>query len=220
MRLHQFAVTNRSGSALDAGLAVQFSTSGFKVHTLDASSSPDATDVTTTVQARTAITVFTTDLNDGFLIQARIPFNIVFLNVSTAAGGSPVFAYEYYNGTSYTTLTTISAPTFTAAGETYLIFQTPHDWAVGTTSDVGGDSRFYSVRVYSTTAPTTTECQVNRILVSRFLDFYESLPDNGSLSLTFDTAYPLDLETNEALLPYFSTANAANLIRGFYEQVD
>jgi hypothetical protein len=111
--------------------------------------------LTTNVQAGTAVTIFTTTNNDGFLAYGILPFNRLSLTVSQAATGAPVYTYEYWNGSAWTALSGVSAPTLTATGSTTLSFNIPSNWAVGDGTEGGGNNAYYAIRVLATTAPTT-----------------------------------------------------------------
>jgi hypothetical protein len=156
--------------------------------------------------------------NDGYLVQCKKPFNLVGITVQEAATGG-TFTYEYYNGTAYTTLTTIAVPAYSAAADTYLAFAAPVDWAPGTTAAVGGNTGYYSILVRHTTAPGDTG-SFNAAWVGRFLTFRAQVANYGSVSLGFDELNPYILESGESIIPYFGTASANNVTEAFYEVAD
>ena len=216
VRVQRVDVNNRTGSAMDAGVCVKHAATGYKAWTLTAASTPDAAEVTTALQAGTAQNFAGTVNNAGFLVQFKRKFNFIGVNVSQAQAGSPVYAYSYYDGSAYQTLTTISVPTdYTGTGTNVIVFPAPSDWAVGTTAAVGGDTALYSIRVLATTAPSTA-VQVDDLWVASFLGFQEALADNGTTSVSYSENNPLMLEAGEGIMPYFGTASAANLVSGYF----
>lgn len=112
-------------------------------------------DRTATIQAGTAVTLFTTTNNDGFLAYGVSPFNKITFTISQASTGAPVYTYEYFNGSAWAALTLTTTPDYTATGSTFLAFTAPSDWAVGDGTEVGGSTSYYAIRALATTAPTT-----------------------------------------------------------------
>lgn len=103
-----------------------------------------------------------TTANDGFYIACDLVFNKVVFKTAEQATGSPVAEYAYWNGSSWTTFTPSTAPTWTgAAGDRTLEFNLPLDsegellWAQYTESDsqdINGVPNRYILRVRFTTA--------------------------------------------------------------------
>lgn len=214
LKVFSVAVQNRSGGAIDVGLGVKFGNPSWKYGKIIAADTPDYTEQTSTIQAGTAVTFLTTTNNDGYLVQCKYPFNIVGMNVSNTATGG-VFTYEYYNGSAYTTLTTVAVPAYTSTGAKLIVFGAPQDWAVGTTAAVGGDTSMYSILVRGTTAPGDTG-QIDSLWVAKFLAFRAQVANYGSLSIGFDELNPMILEVGESIVPYFGTASASNIAEAFY----
>ena len=222
LHLYNAKIQNRTGGAIDMGILKKLDTASWKFYTIVAASTPDATEVTTTIQAGSNVTIFTTTNNDGYLVSANKRFNLIGLNLGTASsGGSPVYTYEYYNGSAYTTLTTNAVPVYTSTGTVIVLFNAPQDWAVGTTAAVGGDSSNYNILVRATTASSSVGAVANAMWVGQFLDFEEGIADNGKLELNMSISRPLILDGNEAVFPYFGgTANALNTMRVMYSIQD
>lgn len=66
--------------------------------------------------------------NDGCFVSCTMPFTKVTFKSVQQAGGSPVATYKYWNGTAWAAVTTVSAPTWTAAeGDKDLEFNIPLD---------------------------------------------------------------------------------------------
>lgn len=112
-------------------------------------------DATTDIQAGTATTIFTTTNNDGFIVYGVNKFNKFTVVVSQASTGSPVYTYEYWNGSSWTSLTMVTTPVYSATGSVYAEFSIPSAWVVGDGTEGGGNNNYYAVRVLATTSPST-----------------------------------------------------------------
>jgi len=209
---------NRTGATIDMGLLKKFNSSYYSLGLLVAANTPDFTAVSD-IENATSTSLFTTTNNSGFLVQAQKTFGFIGLNVTQAQTGAPVYTYEYYNGASYTTLTTIAVPNYASTGEKLIVFAAPRDWAVGTTATVGGVSNMYSIRVLATTAPGQ-DVIANSLNVCQFLHYQEGMSDNSTLSLNFPYTYPMFLESGEGLMPYFSTASANNTVTSLYMNAD
>lgn len=221
LHLYNAKVHNRSGGAIDMGILKKLDPNMWKFYTITAASTPDAAEVTSTIQAGSSVTIFTTTNNGGYLVSSSRKFNMIGLNVNDAIGaGSPVFTYQYYNGTAYTTLTTTAVPAYTSTGTNLVVFNAPQNWAVGTEAAVGGDSANYNILVRSTTAGSDA-ATANAAWVGQFLEFQEGVADNGVLELNMSIARPYVFDGNESLIPYFSgTANALNTVRVLYSVQD
>lgn len=109
-------------------------------------------DGTATIQAGTAIDIFTTTNNDGYIVYGVSQFNKFTLNITQAQTSSPVYTYEYWNGSAWTALTLTSTPSYSANGSTFAEFAIPTAWAVGDGTEGGGNNSYYAIRVLATTA--------------------------------------------------------------------
>lgn len=201
---------NRSGSTIDVGLIRKFSPAAFLLWTYDGSvytSAPLLSVSQNTVNLTTPITIFpTTTTGKGMAIQSKTKFGFFGYTVSTA-GSTGVYTYQYWNGSSFTTLTTIATTTNTSTGDTQAVFLPPSDWVVG-----GGgalDSTKYTIRVITGTAPATG-IQISNIWVGQIMDFYSQLANNTGLQLEFDNARPFRLEAYEGIMPYFGGSASPN----------
>jgi hypothetical protein len=203
---------------MDAGSAIRFAdnTSAWSLGTIVVASTPDFLDKTSTIQAGSVVTIFTTTNNDGFLVQSKKRFNLIGLNITQANTGSPVYVVSYYNGSAYATVTSISAPTDYATGTQVIAFAAPQDWAVGTTAAVGGSTSLYSIRVAATTAPTQAVI-ADAAWVAQFTQYNEGVLDNATSKFDVGFNDPIVLEANEGVIGYFGTASAANLVRVLYK---
>lgn len=216
--IYNARITNRQGAAINAGIMVKLGASRghykffTKVLTV-------YTDITALLAAATASVVATATNNDGFIVQADRKFGMIGLTVSnTATGGT--YTFEYYNGTAWTTLTTIENFTnFNSTGDKYIVFMPPSDWAVGDGAATAIDQTMYSIRVLHTTAPGDTGA-INDLWIAEFLEYFEALGDNVMGQVLFDSQVPYVLEGGESVIPYFSTAASQNQFGAFYSQVE
>lgn len=216
LEIFELGLHNRSGGAINVGLCVKLNSSSYKVYQIDASATPDAVEVTTAIQGGTATDIFTTTNNDGFMVQADRPFNVIGLNISQAETASPTYAYTYYDGSAMSSVSTIDVPSAYSTGTQLIVVNPDIDWAVGTTSAVGGDSSLYAIQAVATTAGGQA-VQADDIWVGYFVRFEEALADNGKLTFTSPANEALVLDGSEGVFPYFGTASAANQARVVYK---
>lgn len=228
LRLYKMIAHNRSGGAVDVGLVKKFkdANTAFKAYTITAASTPDAAEVTDALIAGTSTAIFTTTNNDGFLIQSQNKFNLIAFLVSQAESGSPVYTYQYFNGTAYSTLTTIAVPAAYSAGKKVVAFNAPLDWATGSSAAVGGElTGYYSILVRATTASGQSVLVANTagsaISIGSFLDFREGVADNGSVEFSVDVSDPVfTFDAGENVAGYFGgTASASNSLMVQYVSV-
>jgi len=212
-------LNNRSGSAMTLGVAFKVSTTRWLAGQWTAAGNPEYTDDTTDAQdaGTNDFALFTTTNNDGFAVQCLDKFGIVGIDQTTASsGGSPVFAYAYWNGSSYATLTTVEVPTYTAsAGERTIAFVPPIDWAVNSGQAVtdGLTAGYYSIRVIATTAPSSAGGSAATLWVGRLYDFKANVSDTAVLNaIPEDSDRGIVLQGGESIIPYFGTANANNSV--------
>lgn len=223
LRLRSINAMNRSGAAIDVALLVRRGNGSYSFAQIDASATPDklANTADADLKAGTATAIATTTNNDGYLIESNEPFNLVGFNLSTN-GVAGTYTFEYFNGTAYTALTNIiQTPDYLASATSLLMFNAPHDWVVGSTAAVSTDSTSkFTLLVRGTTAPTTAPV-ADDIWVGKTLVFQEALADNGTVSFEYvGDVSDLLLEGSDELMPYFATANAANLVFGTYRISD
>src|ERR1035437_5253364 len=126
LQVYGIEAMNRSGGAIDVGILKKLNADDWMIYSIVAASTPVASDITAAVQAATATGIFTLTNNDGFMIGSKNRFNLIGLTISTgASGGSPVYAYKYYNGSTMATLTTIATATFSSTGTQLILFNAP-----------------------------------------------------------------------------------------------
>lgn len=202
-----------NGAATDniMGIFHSISTSQFKLYKL---LSGVASEFTSTVQAGSAVSIFNTTNNDGFLVQSKEKFHMIAFNISQAQTGSPVYAYKYWNGSSFTALTLINTPVYSGAGIQAVVFNAPIDWAVGN-GGTGADSALYTIEVIATTAPSQA-VQINSLKVGKMLEFSHNVAQSARLSINFETQSYL-LQASETIIPFFSYTNASNRLEITYK---
>lgn len=123
-------------------------------------------DRTATIQAGSNVNIFTTTVNDGFIVYGVKQFDKLSITIVTPAVAGPTYTYEYWNGTTWAGLSTIVVPDFTAAAVTFLTFNIPSNWAVGDGTETGGNNLYYAVRVLATAAPPANAIVANALLVT------------------------------------------------------
>lgn len=208
--IHTLHAYNNSGSTADIGVAKQFDPIQWKLWQITAS----ITDVSATVKAASAVTLFDTTNSHGFVIQAKKPFGLLTFNISQAQTGAPVYTYEYWNGSTWTTLVKQETPVYTATGQMQLAFNAPSDWAIGS-GVTGADTDKYSLRILASTAPGTA-VKIDSLALASWIGFRKSIGSGLQLQILFKTR-PLLLESNEAILPYFSVASGNNSVEVAYQ---
>lgn len=210
INLHSYSLFNAGTLACDTGLGISFSPTAWKFYTYNGTA---ATDVTTAIQAGTTTNLFTTTTNSGFLIENKAPFGFVFLTLSQAQSGSPVYVYQYWNGTAWTTLNMTNTPSYGSTGSTYLVFNPPIDWAAG---DGGlGINTGYSILVKSSTAGGQS-VQATASRVNRWVAYNGATGSKNRFQVTFDNQ-PYLMEGGEFLAPYFGTAANLNTFEASFQ---
>lgn len=198
---------NRSGGAIDVGIMRKFSqsTGSYKFFTFNGTNYVDAS---ASIFAGNAVTgIPTTPADQGFVVASKTRSGLIGLTVSQLSA-TGAYVFEYWNGSAWVTLTTISSPVFSSTGDIFLAFLAPADWARGGHADLGTD--MYCIRVTSHTTAPGTAVQFTALWVAEMIDFVEGLADNAGLAIEFDVAKPFSLQADEAIMPYFGSANAAN----------
>lgn len=207
--VHSITAYNGNASANNLGLAHSFTASHWGLYSIGAST----TSVTATIQAGSSTTLFGTTNNYGIIVQGKSPFGLVTASVSQASTGSPVYSYQYWDGSTWQTLTLLSTPSWASTGRKAIMFLPPVDWAVG--SGGAADDTLYSIRVRATTAPSQavlgTAMKVCRVIVYR-----GAVATTKQLGVIFKTR-PYLLEQGEAIIGFFSTADAGNSVEIAYQ---
>lgn len=206
--LHSYSVFNGTGSAMDLGLGINYTptVSNFQFLQVGASN----TDVTAQALAGSSLTLFDTTTNHGFIVENTKHFGLVILNVTQAVSGSPVFTFQYWNGSSWVTLNLNQTPAF-GVGLNYIGFNPPSDWVKGD----GVTTTKYAIRVLASTASGQSVLGTF-VSVARWIAYRNQVPSYNQLQVIYDWK-PYLLESGETLQPFFGTANAANSIEAAYQ---
>lgn len=213
INLHSISAFNSGGSACDVGLSIVNATSTWKLYIGNVNNGTP-TNKTSTIQAGSTVNIFDTTTNNGFMVECSKVFGYLTFNLSQAQSGSPVYSYQYWNGTSWATLNTNQVPASYGTGYNYVTFNHPVDWVKG---DNGlGSNDGYAIRVRSTTAGGQA-VQASSLRVGRWIAYRNSVATLNGLQAIFDQ-HPLLLDNSEALAPYFSTATSTNSIEAAYQQ--
>lgn len=209
-------VGNSSGSDAPCGFGLEQQDAMWLAGQWDDSASASYTDDTTDAQDSGAddFALFTLTNDDGFVVQSDREFNIVGITVSTAEAGSPVYAYKYWNGSAWTALTTLAAPDYSGAGDTYLTFLKPHDWAALESSDTpvatdGLTAGKYAILAQATTAPTTAPL-ATELWAVELIDYVEAVGDGKSITLLANGE--IKMPHSGPIVPYCGTADDDNWI--------
>lgn len=208
--VHSLVAVNGSAAASGVGLGHSVNGNGWKVFSLQASD----TEVTADIQAGTAITIFPTTNNYGVLFQAKEKFGMVTFNISQAETGSPMYAYTYWNGSSYASLTLRNEPVYSATGQQTILFDPPSDWVTGDGSE-GGDNELYSIRVLATTAPSQA-VQIDELAICKLLAYREEVPSKASVLIDLDVRKLL-LQQGESVIPFFQFPSSLNTLEASYQ---
>ena len=188
-------LNNRSGAGQIVGLGFKFNNASWLAGQWDDSAGASYIDDTTDAQDAGAddFALFSTVNNDGLIIQSTTKFSLIGMTVTTAEGGSPVYEYNYWNGSAWTTLTTLEVPSAYTEAEHTIAFVAPSDWAKVVTGDTPVDTDglsdgHYAIRVRATTAPTTAPL-ASDLWVASLYDYKEDVSDNDVLKYHFRRQY-------------------------------
>jgi len=206
--LHSYSAYNANSSACDVGLGIGFNTAKWGLYQLTGGG-------TIATKASAPYTLFDTVANDGFLIGSTFKFGYVVLNLSQAQAGSPVYTYQYWNGTSWATLVPMQTPVYTSTGYVYLTFNPPADWVVGSNGLISSSLSYYAIKVASTTAGSQAVLATS-VQPARWLYYQQNLPGGSRLLADFNVR-PWRMEGSEVLLPYFSIASQQNTVEASYQ---
>lgn len=214
LKVFDIRLLNRSGLISDIGFMKKLAASALQFFSLIGGV---ATDISAAIAKGTATGIFTVTGGDGFMVQSPKIFNMVGVTMSTAQTGSPVITINYWNGSAFTAVpNVIVVPNYTATGYVYLLFNAPRDWVPG--GNISGlNSTKYTIEV---TAASSTVGQANAIQVASLLDFSSNIPSDNGFERSYSIDYPLYLDANEGIIPYFSSASAKNMVTIAYSQED
>lgn len=199
LNLHSLALINGSGAAISLGLGIGCNTQFASVYSLRVG-----------VAGSQSTTLFTTTANDGFIVQSSLPIDMLALHITQADAGSGVYEYAVWTGAAFQVFTPSVSPTWTATGETALIFPPDFRWTAGNGGFGNLDATRYTLRIRATTPPSQAViADINQ--PCRLIAFRESVESKQSIEADFSDNQYL-LAGSEAVFPYFGTANAQNAV--------
>lgn len=165
-------------------------------------------DYSLVIQAGIATPIIGTTNGDSFVVGSKEQFGLLSFNVNQASTGSPVYVYEYWNGSAYVPLQLISTPSYASTGRQEILFTAPVDWA-----SVSG---YYNVRVTASTAPGTV-VEINTLKVINVLTYREGVSPKAELELSFEEPKQLLLQGQAEIIPYFSFSSPSNSMEMSYQ---
>lgn len=214
LRIFQMKCINRSGNLCDIGILRALAPNQTFEYYFDGT---NANSISPQVQSNTPAQIFSSNAGSALIVQANKTFNMIGVTVSTAANGGSTFQPQYWNGSSWQNLPDVMlAATYTSTGYQLLMFSAPIDWQPGGTGVGAINSLLYTIRIVST-GVTNTPAATN-IQVGKLIDFSPGVNVNSGVESEFSVDYPLHLDSNEGIIPYFSVASPYNLVSAFYSQ--
>lgn len=162
-----------------------------------------------------------TTVNDGFLVGCSIPFNMVTVDVTTAATGTPAYDYGYWGqpttgiiGTAgWQTVTPVISPTWTTTGEKLIVYPVPFRLMATTTtaSFTGARSGYYWLRCRATTAATAA-ANAARVYAGRTIFWQSTVAANSLVNLNSGGVGGRTIDGGQGLQAFFGTAAANNML--------
>ena len=180
------------------------------------------TDITSdmAVAGGTAFNPFTNDATsvaaeDDLYVGSLSKFSSVDFNVTTnGAGAGPVIDWQYYNGSTWTSLSGGNEATFVFTGGTgtqNLNFTVPTDWAK--TSVNGESGSYYYIRGDLTTAYSTTEPLIDEALPKGLtMEFLKGTPLPIGSTLQAISGQKTVLEANDSINLATSTSEVSAIL--------
>jgi hypothetical protein len=209
-------VGNSSGSDAFMGWGYKMPNTSWAAGQWDDSANASYTADTTDAQDAGAndFALTTTTNDDGFILECDEPFHVIGITVGTAEGGSPAYAYEYWDGSSWANLEPfmLYTPDFTGTGDTYFGWLQPHDWTALATGDTPVDTDGltagrYAIKLDASTAPSTAPL-ANVLWVVRLCDYVEAVGDGKSITLT--ASGEIQIPYQAGVVPITETADSGN----------
>ena len=218
-----FQLTNLSGGALSMGAGVRFPLTWWRAGQW-VNATPLFTDDTTDAQDVGAddFPLETTTANDGFVVVADRPFNLLCLLVGVASTvGTPVRVVKLSNGSGWGTALTgadlYQGPITSAhwtTGEHLIWWDISPDWVVttGHANEGGLPVGKYAALIQSTTPPTTTAGAATSLSVHHLPFAQKAVADGGIFTLG-PSDKGLSLGSGEGISVAFTVADPQNSIR-------
>ena len=207
---------NATGGAITVGLGKIVETANWIAGQWDdGAGGSDFTDDTTDAQDAGADDFALTGTgagDDGYVIGATEIFSMVRFTIGVAEAGAPTYAYDYWNGSAWSTLTLVDTPTYTNdSTDEYLTFVPPSDWTALASAEEGIPAGNYAIRCKATTSPSTAPL-VTIMYVSHPFAWLKKAPTVASVTWNLNDAVLSLNAAGEDLIAYFGSANAGNRV--------
>lgn len=214
IKVYSMSMINRSGATCDIAILKSISSNKFKVFSYDGAT---VSEITTAIQGGTPSTICTTTSGSGLIIQSSKRFGFVSLGVSTAGTGSPTITLKYWNGSAFVSASSLySQVDFSGSNAVFYINQDFNMKTDPTSFNSGLDNNMYAIQIL--VSGSTNSPQANSIVVGSTCEFSPQVSKNGTFSSSYDENYPLFLDGDEKIIPYFSVVSPNNMISCFYAQ--
>jgi len=211
LEIHRIRVRNSTGSAGLLGACIKLSSANYELYAAETGNAD-----LNAIKDGTTTSIVDNDNNDGFIVESPDKFNLIGFDVTQADGGGATYAFQYWNGSSWTALTGIQlGVSFSATGSEVMLCPTQLDWAQAT-SVSGSGASVYALRVIATTAGVAV-VQANDLWVGRLIEFSEGVADNAFIEVEFSSGEPLLLKGGESIMPVFASANNDNSVSVHYK---
>lgn len=142
----------------------------------------------------------------SYMIQSTKRFNMVAFTLTTADTSGAVFSYQYWNGSTWNTLTLVNTPDFTILGSQAIVFTMPLDMAQ--TVSTGS----YAIRINTS---LTSNYVFGGVKVAKTLAYEYSVAPHQIIEVTFQR--PLLLAATEQIIGFFAFPSASNSMDASYQ---
>lgn len=212
IQVYSARLLNESGGASDLALLQSLNPDLVSYYEFDGTS---ATDVTADVAAGTSVDLFTATALSGFIVETNKKINAFMVNVDGAQSGAQTFKVYYSNGGSIAeALQVVSIPVSFTSGRHIVLFSCGPDYAPDS-GLTGVDSSKYQILLECQEGGET--CTIDAAKAAISVQYSPAVANNGSLEAAFSEQYPLMLEANESIVPYFEQESDNNKVIAFYQ---
>jgi hypothetical protein len=214
LMVREVACVNGTGAAMQVGIANSMNYTHAAIYTLQGGVATAVSPIVNANNGTYTAQGFTTTANDGLLIQGMIRFGMLYYSLNVAATGSPVFSYEYWNGSAWIAFTPIIDKGFSATGAGFMVFSPSYKWAKGTGGYAGLNANYYTIRLRATTASgtagTLSQIQLSRVLTLRQTEALQALQMSFEIQELF-------LNQGEGIVPIFENQSPLHTVEYVYK---
>jgi hypothetical protein len=143
---------------------------------------------------------------NNYVIQCKEKFGMAALYLTTADTSGVTFTYEYYNGSSWASLTLQNTPSLVSTGKKAILFNSPQDWGLD-------GSSYYAIRIVASGTPNYVIAGVKCCGV---LSYQKNVYPGGEAEICFESR-PLLLQGGEGIVPFFLYSDTSNSIKAVYQ---